>query len=158
MYALEKKMADEQVLTASAQLQVLQLVKSANDYNRYCQGQKTREANEKLKEFLNPEKSEILSAGKWLIKTLSQKGDERKKSLLEKELVHKEDYNETVMGMRGSIEEIEKSSSDNTENSKKTIGDLERRIDDLRKQLSKIQDYVVENYDSATWGKILDTF
>jgi hypothetical protein len=63
-YALDKKMTDQQLVEAGNHLMTLTLIKSANDYNRYCQRQKTAEAKAKLKEFLNLQNSEIYKAGR----------------------------------------------------------------------------------------------
>jgi hypothetical protein len=89
-YALDKKMTDQQLVEAGNHLTTLKLIKSANDYNRYCQGQKTAEVNAKLKEFLSLKNSEIYKAGQWLVSCLSTNGMERRKNLLEKELVYEE--------------------------------------------------------------------
>ena len=96
-------MTDEEVSEAAQNLKVLALIKSANNYNRYCQAQKTREANEKLEAFLDPNNSEIISAGKWLLNALSKEGLARREALLEKDLVHKEDYNATTSGLLYTI-------------------------------------------------------
>jgi hypothetical protein len=157
-YALTKKMTDEQVIEAAQHLAILQLVKDASNYNRYCQGQKTKEANDKLKEFLSLEKSEIFNAGKWLINAISKTGQERKKVLLEQELIHKEDYNETVSDMRDTITTIQNVNGEVTENAIETIQDLEKRIDTLRNQLLQIQNYISSNYGADKWKLITKTF
>ena len=95
-YALEKKMTDEEVVKAAENLEVLKIIKPANDYNRYCQSQKTAEANAKLKQFLDIKNSEIYQTGQWLVNTLAKVSQTRKQSLLEKDLVHKDDYNKLV--------------------------------------------------------------
>lgn len=92
-YALEAKMLDEQVIAAANSLKVFSFIKAANNYNRYCQAQKTAEANAKLKQFIDPKNSEIYKAGQWLVDSLSKVGQARKQILLEKDLVHKNDYN-----------------------------------------------------------------
>lgn len=157
-YALTKKMTDEQVIEAAQHLEILQLVKDASNYNRYCQGQKTKEANDKLKEFLSLEKSEIVNAGKWLINAISKTGQERKKILLEKELIHKEDYNEAVLDMSNTITTIQNINEDVTENAIETIQDLEKRIDTLRNQLLQIKNYISNNYGADKWQIITKTF
>lgn len=157
-YALKEKMTDEQIIQASQNLKILALIKGANDFNRYRQGLKTQEANEKLKAFLNPQHSEILNAGKWLLSALSKSGSDRKQTLLEKELVHKEDYNDTAQGLRGSIIEMNKVSEETMAEAQATIASLEKRIDVLKGQLSKIQNYIVINYGSGKWQSIKKTF
>ncbi len=102
-YALEAKMTDDHVIEAASNLKVFALIKDANNYNRYCQSQKTAEANAKLKQFLDPKNSEIYKAGYWLINTLLKVGQDRKRSLLEKDLVHKNDYNDTINDLRDKI-------------------------------------------------------
>lgn len=104
-YALEAKMTDKQVLEAANSLKVFLLIKSANTYNRYCQSQKTAEANARLKQFIDPKNSELYKAGQWLTNALSKVGQDRKQSLLEKELVHKNDYNHAVTDLKDTIEE-----------------------------------------------------
>ena len=96
-------MTDEEVSEAAQNLKVLALIKSANNYNRYCQAQKTREANEKLEAFLDPNNSDIISAGKWLLNGFSKEGLARREAFLEKDLVHKEDYNATTSGLLYTI-------------------------------------------------------
>ena len=157
-YALQEKMTDEQVIQAAENLDILALLKDANNFNRYRQGLRTREANEKLKAFLNPQHSEILSAGKWLINTLSRSGDDRKQALLEKELVHKEDHNSTAQGLRDSIESVEEVSQETFIEAKTKILALQRRIDTLKRQLSQVQDYMTFNYSHREWQEIKKKF
>lgn len=95
-YALEAKMTDEQVIEASNNIDVFLLLEAANNYNRHCQSQKTAEANAKLKQFIDPKNSELYKAGQWLANALSKVGQDRKQSLLEKNVVHKDDYNALV--------------------------------------------------------------
>ncbi|NEQ95916.1 MAG: hypothetical protein F6K30_04150 [Cyanothece sp. SIO2G6] len=158
LYALEEKMTDEQVLEASQNLTVLSLVKSSNTYNRYCQGKKTEEANNRLKEFLKPENSEIVKTGRWLLKALAKKGDDRKQALLEQDLVHKEDYNNTVVGMRDTIEAIHDADAQLKDEAQQNIRRLERKIDQLRKQQEQVKQYIRNNYGSSTWKAIAQTF
>lgn len=157
-YALQEKMSDEQVIQASENLEVLALLKKANDFNRYTQRLKTQEANDKLKAFLDLQNSEIVSAGKWLINALSKTGSDRKQTLLEKDLVHKQDYNDTVIGMRDSIETITNTSEEALTEAQAKIADLEKRIDTLKSQFSKIQDYISFNYGKDKWQAIKKTF
>lgn len=157
-YALIKKMTDEQVVAAAEHLEVFQLVKDASNYNRHCQKLKTQEANKKLQEFLNPERSELVKAGKWLVNALSKTGSDRKQTLLEKELVHKENYNETVSDMGETITTILTTGEEATEDAKNTISELEKRIDSLKGQLLKVQGYISNNYGPTHWIAIKDTF
>lgn len=120
-YALSEKMTDDQLIEASKYLEIFKLLKDSNHYNRYCQKLKTQEANQKLKEFLDIQNSEIINAGKWLISAFSKKGEERKVKLSEKDLVHKEDYNDTVLGYQDSIQEITEKTKESTVKSKNNI-------------------------------------
>jgi hypothetical protein len=157
-YALKEKMTDEQVIQASQNLAILALVKDANNFNRYRQGLKTQEANEKLKAFLNPQHSEILNAGRWLLNALSKSGSDRKQVLLEKELVHKEDYNITVQSVRNDVKSVQEISEEAITEAQATISALESRIDILKNQLSKIQDYISFKYGKKEWQEIKKTF
>ena len=157
-YALEEKMEDSQVIEASNNLDVLNLLKKANDYNRWCQGQKTAEANAKLKEFLSVDKSEIYQAGQWLVNCFSKKGQERKQSLLEKDLVHKEDYNETVLGLRESLEEQKELIDKEIDKNINNMSQIEKRNDELRRQMANIQEYITSNYGKEEWEKIVKYF
>lgn len=153
-YALDKKLTDEQVIQASQNLEILSLIKPANDYNRYCQGQKTAEANRKLKEFMNLENSEIYQAGKWLLNSLSKAGQDRKNTLLQKDLVHKEDYNEGITGLREVVIEQKQGLKQQTDEASQQIKVLESKIDSLRHQLNFIQEYIRNNYGSKDWKVI----
>ena len=164
-YALQKKMTDKQVIEAVENLKILKLVKESNNYNRHCQGQYTEEANKdrdeahnKLKKFLTLEHSEVIQAGKWLIDAISMTGQERKKTLLEKELVHKENYNEAVSDLRDTITTVVEIGERSTEVAQETIESLEKRIDTLKGQLSSIEQYVSSNYGTDKWKIIKKTF
>jgi len=156
-YALQKKMTDEQISQAAQHLDVLELVKSANNYNRYCQAQKTREANDKLKSFLDPQNSELVSVGRWLINALSQNSSERREALLERDLVHKEDYNTIVSDLRQTIADMDQMTFHSMQDSGNKIKILEKRIDTLRIQLSRIEEYIRNNYGVAEWKRINET-
>ncbi|HBL12261.1 MAG TPA: hypothetical protein DD379_12795 [Cyanobacteria bacterium UBA11162] len=147
-------MTDEQVVEAANNLQVFALVKDANNYNRYCQAQKTAEANAKLKQFLDPKNSEIYKAGQWLVSALSKVGQDRKQSLLEKELVHKDDYNEAVTDLTDTIQTQKSGIIQQNSEAKTKIIELENRVDSLRWQLSVIQDYIINNHGAKQWQNI----
>lgn len=153
-YAIEAKMSDDDIIELSQHLQTLQLLKSSNDYNRYCQAQKTAEANAKLKEFINPDNSEIIKAGKWLFSALAKKDDARKEHLLEKDLVHKEDYNESITDLTGVIEEQQNGLKEQVEMAKERIKLLEVKNDNLRKQLNQIKNYIITNLGTKVWDEI----
>ena len=153
-YALEAKMTDENVIEAANSLKVLVLIKDANNYNRYCQSQKTAEANAKLKQFIDPKNSEIYKAGHWLINTLSKVGQDRKQSLLEKDLVHKNDYNEAVTDLKDTIQAQQEGITQQTSEAQTKIMALEERVDSLKEQLSLIQTYITNNYSLSHWHSI----
>ncbi|MEG3435677.1 hypothetical protein V0288_00970 [Pannus brasiliensis CCIBt3594] len=156
-YALEEKLTDEQVSEAVQHLEVLRIVKSANNYNRYCQGQKTAEANAKLKKLIELENSEILKMGQWLFNNLAKKGQERKQGLLEKGLLHKEDYNLSVTDLKDTIQELNQKMRDQTKLAKTRIAELEDIIDSRKKQLEFLKNYIINNYGYKTWNNILKT-
>ena len=157
-YALEAKISDVHLIELSQNLGVLELLKKSNDYNRYCQGQKTAEANAKLKEFINLKNSEIIKAGKWLFNALSKTGDARKSHLLEKGLVHKDNYNETLENLKQVIEEQRDGLEKQTQLSQETIKYLEERNDELRNQLEKMEEYITNNFGLNEWNKIRKYF
>ncbi len=154
-YALEAKMTDEHVIEASNNLKVLALIKDANNYNRYCQAQKTAEANAKLKQFLDPKNSEIYKAGSWLINALSKGGQDRKQSLLEKDLVHKNDYNDAVTDLRDTIKTQQDGITQQTSEAKDKIIALENRVDSLKWQLNLVRNYIINNYGQNQWQNIV---
>ncbi len=124
-YALEAKMTDEQVVEAANNLNVFAFVKDANNYNRYCQAQKTAEANAKLKQSLDLKSSEIYKAGQWMVNTLSKVGKDRKQGLLEKGLVHKSDYNDAITDLRDTIKTQQDGITQQTSEAKDKIIALE---------------------------------
>lgn len=171
-YALNAKMTDQQLLEADQHLGVLGLIRDANNYNRRHQGLNTQKVNEeltdvkreltglqkKLQAFLNPDNSEIVQAGRWLMDALALRGGDRKRTLLAKELVHKEDYNETVTDMRDTIATIYGTSEEIAADAEVTISDLEKRIDTLKHQMSQVQTYISMNEGADKWRVIRDTF
>jgi len=153
-YALEAKMTDEQVIEAAKTLEIFLLVKAANNYNRHCQSQKTAEANVKLKQFIDPQNSELYKAGQWLVNALSKVGQNQKQSLLEKDLVHKDDYNQAITDLKDTIVAQKQSIRQQTSEASAKIHDLENTVDSLRKQLILIQDYINNSYGLNDWRKI----
>ncbi|MBD2667390.1 hypothetical protein H6G73_23445 [Richelia sinica FACHB-800] len=153
-YALEAKMTDEQIIEAADKLDVFLLIKSANNFNRYCQAEKTAEANAKLKEFLNIKNSEIFKAGQWLLNSLSKTGQERKESLLQNGLVHKEDYNQDTSDLKQVIIDTRDSSKKVTEISIEKVRLLEMRIDGLLKDNAFMKNYIKNNMGVQEWRNI----
>ena len=112
----------------------------------------------KLQAFLNPDNSEIVRAGRWLMDALALRGSDRKRALLAKELVHKQDYNETIADMRDTISTIYDTSEEIAVGAEVTISDLEKRIDTLKYQMSQVQTYISTNEGADKWRVIRDTF
>ena len=171
-YALKAKMTDQQLLEADEHLEVLGLIREANNYNRRHLGMNTQKVNEELTDikqeltvtqkrlqaFLNPDNSEIVRAGRWLMDALALRGSDRKRTLLVKELVHKQDYNETVADMRDTIATIYGTSEEMAVEAEVTISELEKRIDTLKYQMSQVQTYISMNEGADKWRVIRDTF
>lgn len=158
-YAIEDritkaKMSEDDLIKLSQHLDILKLLKPANDYNRHCQGEKTAEANAKLKEFINPNNSEIIKLGRWLFSALDKKGEERKEHLLEKDLVHKEYYNESITDLTDVIETQQQGLKEQIQIAQEKIQFLEEKNDTYRKQLNKIQNYISINLGSKVWEEI----
>lgn len=154
-YALTAKMTDEEIIKAANNLEIFSLVKAANNYNRYCQGQKTKEANEKFKkifkELTDIKNSEILKFGNWLINALSHKGTERKQTLLEKGLVHKDDYNHDIDDLKDTLNTVREIEVKSNEEAIKIIRSLENKIDYFKSNLAQIKEYIINNYGNKTW-------
>ncbi|MDV3002490.1 MAG: hypothetical protein N5P05_004145 (plasmid) [Chroococcopsis gigantea SAG 12.99] len=157
-YALEEKMSDDEITQTAEHLAVLALIKPANNYNRYCQGQKTAEANAKLKHFLDPKNSEIYQVGQWLMGALSKKGKERQNELLEKDLVHKEDYNETIVNFQDAVNVQKDGNVRMANEARYKIDELEKSLNSKRQQLDAIKTYIVKNYGDGEWQKIEKRF
>ena len=154
-YALTAKMTDEEIIKAANNLEIFSLVKAANNYNRYCQGQKTKEANDKfkkiLKELTDIKNSEILKFGNWLINALSHKATERKQTLSEKSLVHQDDYNHDVADLKDTLNTVHEINIKSGKEAIEKIRYLENKIDSLKSQLAKIQEYIINNYGQKPW-------
>jgi hypothetical protein len=157
-YALKEKMTDEQVLEAFDNLRILELIRESNNYNRYRQGLKTEEANSKLKYFIHLDNSEVIKAGKWLLNAVSLTGKDRSKTLIEKELVHKDSYNEMLLDTKDTIITLTESSKASTEKATEVIKSLQIRNDILRKEMSLLKEYVCNNYGIKEWKGIEKTF
>jgi hypothetical protein len=112
----------------------------------------------KLQRFINADNSEIIKAGEWLFSALAKKGEEKKEHLLEKDLVHKDNYNETLEDLKDYGQELREALKNQTEIAKEKIQLLEGRNDELRKQLAKIETYVINNYGIRKWQEIKTYF
>ena len=157
-YAIEKKIDDSNLLKLSENLDILALLKKSNDYNRYCQGQKTAEANSKFKElfdkFTDLKNSQIVRLGKWLVNALSLSGEEQKTELLEEDLVHKDNYNKTLEDLQEVIKEQQEKFKKQTKIATDTIQKLENKNDQLKKKLIKIEQYTIQYEGLDKWQKI----
>lgn len=158
-YAIEDritkaKMSEDDLIKLSQNLDILKLLKPANDYNRHCQGEKTAEANAKLKEFINLNNSEIIKAGKWLFSALAKKGEERKEHLLEKDLVHKQNYNESITDLTDVIDTQQQGLKEQIQLAKEKIQLLEGKNDSYRRQLNQIKNYIKTNLGTKVWQEI----
>lgn len=166
-YALIEKMTDEQVVEAVAHIEILELVKDAINYNRFRQGKLTEKANklrkeaeDKLKDFIRvtAENSEFIKAGKWLFSALSMTGQERHKTLLDKDLVHKEEYNEAILEIKNTVVLHVDTAKKTKQEAEKIIQALEQKVDNLRRQLSQIKDYISSNHGGNEWKNITEIF
>lgn len=158
-YALDARMSDEQVSEAAQNLNALGLIKAANDYNRYCQGQKTRAANEKLEELKNFMKSQwedstTYHLGKRIWNALTKTGEERKQELLKDDLVHKEDYNQMASSYRDALETQREGYSENIEQMKHLKDVYEDRLKTLKHQLEKMEEAVEYHHGASGLKKV----
>lgn len=153
-YAIDAKMSDIDLIEAAKYLQILSLTKSATNYNRFCQAQKTQEANNKLKQFVALNNSEIYKLGKWLITSLSKSGKDRQDALLEHNIVHKDDYNEAVIEMGSTIKEIDAAQKEQTKQAADKIQTLEDINDDLRYKLERVKTAIIKKYGTSEWQNI----
>jgi hypothetical protein len=156
-YAINAKMTDGNIMAAIAHLEILSLTKSANNYNRCCQSQKTAEANKKLKQFIELDNSELYKAGKWLVDALSKSGQERKRDLLAKGLLHKDDYNHAIVDLTDTIATQEAAQKQQTENSIQIIERLEITNDSLRVKLIDIKAYIIKKHGMDDWNNVSKT-
>jgi hypothetical protein len=153
-YALDAKMTDDNLIEAANNLKILILIQDANNYNRYCQSQKTAEANAKLRQFIDPNNSEIYKTGLWLMDALSKVGQNRKQTLLKKGLVHVSDYNEAITHLTDTVKEQENGTKKLASKAKNIIISLEDTNDSLRKQLTSIQNYIIQTHGVNEWHNI----
>ena len=153
-YALDAKMTDDNLIEAANNLKILILIQDANNYNRYCQSQKTADANARLRQFIDPSNSEIYKTGLWLVDALSKVGQNRKQTLLQNKLVHLSDYNEAITDLKDTIQEQANGVTKLASDAKYTISTLEKRNDSLRKQLMLIQNYITNNHGINEWCNI----
>lgn len=118
------------------------------------QKQENSKLRERINQFVDFNNSEILSTGKWLIHAFSKKGKDRSAILLEKDLVHKQDYNHAISDMRDAVHDMDSLVKDGKLESKERIVILENKNDDLRGQLQRVEDYIKRNYSVRDWNKI----
>jgi predicted RNase H-like nuclease (RuvC/YqgF family) len=104
------------------------------------------------------DKSEIYQLGKWLKDSLSKVGQERQQALLEKELVHKDNYNLAVSDLKNTIQEQQEGITQLKDHSSSVVESLEETNDKMRNQLDAIRSYIINNYGSRKWQEITQYF
>lgn len=108
-----------------------------------------------IPKFLPGEKgSEIYQLGYWLSSALEKQGEERKMTLLEKNLVHKHDYNEAVKQLGNMIKILESALQKQTDDAEYIIENLQEANDHFRDTLSRIKEYVIKKQGQEEWEKI----
>jgi hypothetical protein len=124
-------------------------------------GKELADVKRKLEDFININNSEIVSAGKWLLSALSKKGENRKQNLLEKGLVHKDDYNGDVSELREIIKDLEVVIGEAKGISKDRIINLQKRLDFLRRillteqqNLEKLEKVIIDRHGNNEWNVI----
>ncbi len=155
-YAIEAKMSDFDLIEAANYLEILSLTKSATNYNRFCQAQKTYEANNKLRQFIALNNSEIYKLGKWLIASLSKTGKERQDALLEQNIVHKDDYNKAVIEMGNTITDMDVGQKEQARQASNTIKILENTNNELRYQLEQVKIAIIKKHGTNEWQNIIE--
>ncbi|MDJ0517868.1 MAG: hypothetical protein QNJ74_16990 [Trichodesmium sp. MO_231.B1] len=172
---LDLKLTDEDILEVYENLRPLQIVKPANTYNRYMLSQNTGKANKKaevaetkanaekeradkaesqLKQFLNPENSELLRIGRWLQNALSKVGKERAELLKEKNLVHKTDYENDVEDLKDALEEHQQIAEEIVLGGHQIKKEIKSKFDVLRHQQNMTKKYIIKHYGIDVWQKI----
>lgn len=128
-------------------------------------GRELSETRKKLEVFLDVENSEILAVGKWLLGAFSKKGHERQQHLLERNLVHRDDHNDSLNGLRTTLHNMEESAGDSKDLYVEKIKALEGRIDTLRQALKeskerfeKLEDIIRKKYGDDDWDFIQSQF
>lgn len=131
------------------QVKEKEFIQKENELKGQIEGYK-----QELETFLDLKNSEIYKAGLWLLSVLSKTGKERQESLLSKNLVHKEDYNESVSGLISTVEEQQQIAHHQSSEAINIIQELEKKNDNLRRQLTLVQDYIINNQGAKTWQEI----
>jgi|GEM_PF-5254128 len=108
-----------------------------------------------LTELFDIENSELYQLGKWLKNALSKTGTERDKDLIDKELVHKEFYNNTVTIAKAEFERRDNEDREIESEYLHTVQNLEARIDYLRKIADKSEKFVKDNHGNDTWNNLI---
>lgn len=161
-YAISEAMTDEEAIEAVKYLEVFSLLKSSVNKNRNAQKQLTikgkekarQEERAKLEKFLNPQNSEIINAGKWLVSALSMQGNQRKETLKEKDLVHGDDHRKSMYGMHHTIKQVESISQELIDDDQKVIKDLERRVDHARRHVEYVEKQIIQKHGEKEWHRI----
>lgn len=107
-----------------------------------------------LKWWQGEKNSEMYQLGCWLSSALEKQGEERKMTLLEKNLVHKDDYNEAIRQLRNMIKRLESALQKQTDDAEYIIENLQEANDHFRNTLCRIKEYVIKNHGQEEWEKI----
>ena len=167
-----KAMSDEDLVRLVEHIEICKLIKPAVTRNRYIQGKRTEAANNetkkvrseleglrlRLRDFANPDNSEILKAGRWLMRSLSLTGSERQTALAERELVHQTDHDTAVSDLLGVAEEVQHELESIADEGQSKIESLESRNDRLRSQMQIAKDAIVRRYGRREWNDIKRLF
>lgn len=162
--ALKKnKITDEQLLKMVEYSEVMAMLKPVIIQNRYGQGKRTEAANNKTKEaekelatfkqkFVDiVNNSEVAQLGKWLMEKLSLSGQERKKELAKKDLVHIQDYQGDVSDLVSTLQEHNRIANQQLSENELTIVALQNTIDNQKKIIEYTDKEAIEKFGLNTW-------
>lgn len=108
----------------------------------------------KMKNLGDVEKSEILNFGKSIWSALQKRGEERFSELRSHDLVHKDDHNQVVTGLKEVIEEQNEVGIKQDLISSTTIHGLEKINDELRRQNQCFKKFAIDKYGVNSWKRI----
>ncbi len=161
----KKKITDEQLLKMVEYSEVMAMLKPVIAQNRYGQGKRTEEANNKTKEvekelaslkqkFVDFENSEIFQLGKWLMDKLKLSGQVRKTELAKKDLVHIQDYQGDVGDLVGTLQEHNRIANQQLSENEQTIVALQNTIDNQKKIIEYTDFEAIEKFGLNTWKEV----
>ncbi|MEM7760236.1 MAG: hypothetical protein AAF298_19225 [Cyanobacteria bacterium P01_A01_bin.40] len=108
-----------------------------------------------LRDLLDIENSEIYRLGQWLKQALSKTGSERDQVLLEKELVHKEFYNNTVKKAQTESEIRDEDDREIESEYLKIVKSFTERVDYLREINEKSKKFIKDNHGDDAWNDLI---